>query len=76
MPENVDDPPKKGILGFFKLSIGIPTDFDAREKWGSKYDPNNGEPIELRCPSIKKVFNNGKCKCGWVCAFNIKFQYK
>lgn len=72
MPANVveESTPKKSVLGFFKLSYDIPIQFDARLKWSSVYT-SNGEPIDINCPSVKKVFNSGKCKCGWVCVFNI-----
>ncbi|XP_050528093.1 cathepsin B-like cysteine proteinase 6 [Daktulosphaira vitifoliae] len=53
----------KKLFGFFKLSYEIPVQFDARVKWSS-INSNSTD----KCPSIKKVFNNGKCKCGWAVA--------
>jgi len=57
----------KKLLGYFNLykSATELLEFDARTKWAS-----NEEYSKQQCPSIRKVFNSGKCKCGWVLYFN------
>lgn len=58
----------KKLLGYFNLykSTSELLEFDARTKWAS----NEEEHSKQKCPSIRKVLNGGKCKCGWVLYFN------
>lgn len=46
-------------------SKDLPKSFDARKRW-------------ISCPTISKVLNSGKCKCGWVyySKLNISNQFK
>lgn len=58
----------KSLREYFSLFAfgSLPSVFDARTKWGpsAKGDPDD------KCPTINKVYNNGKCKCGWVFLFD------
>lgn len=49
-------------LNLFAAS-DLPISFDARRKWSSRH--------EDKCPTIKKVLNSGKGKCGWVYRIHI-----
>lgn len=56
----------KKLIHYFNLFasdtyVDFPMEFDARKKWSS----HAGDSTE-KCPTVRKVFNNGKCKCGWV----------
>lgn len=57
----------KTLFRYFNLytSKTLPA-FDARSKWASF----EGDPNE-KCPTIRKVYNSGKCKCGWVLYINF-----
>lgn len=57
----------KKLLHYFNLFASFytytdfPMEFDARIRWSSHIsDPNE------KCPTVRKVYNSGKCKCGWV----------
>lgn len=59
---------KKSPESFHLLSANdFPTSFDARKKWSSRRDDS--------CPTIRKVLNNGRCKCGWVYILQLLHTY-
>lgn len=45
----------------FHTYTDFPIEFDARKRWSS----HTSDPDE-KCPTVRKVYNSGKCKCGWV----------